>query len=219
MARLRVVAPVRAPVEDERVTRAQLLEAASAVMIEQGTPDVSLQAIAGKAGVTAPLVKYYFGSKDGLLLALAQRDTGRALEQVHELMGMDLDPRERLRLHIVAIVRTYALHPYLNGLLNLLLKDEKTASAQAIRGSFIVPLTSAQARMLRQGARAGVFRSIDTSMFYFMVVGACQYIFSTRVAVNHLLNGAPVDEKMTRAYADAVVDFVFNGILSERRAR
>lgn len=201
--------------EDERETRKHLLEAASAVMIEAGTPDVSLMAIARKAGLTAPLVKYYFGGKDGLLLALAQRDTGRALEQVDELMAMDVEPRERLRLHIVGIVRTYARYPYLNDLLNLLQRDQRSAAAQAIRRGFISPLTAAQSKILKQGVRAGVFRAVDTAMFYFIVVGACQYIFSSRVSVSHLLKGASVDEKTARAYADSVVDLVFNGLLGK----
>ena len=216
MARIRSAAKeTRAPGEDERVTRARLLEAASAVMIEQGTPDVSLLAIANKAGLTAPLVKYYFGGKDGLLLALAQRDTAHSLQELAELLAMDIEPRERLRLHVIAIVRTYARHPYLNGLLNLLQRDEKSEAAQVIRRTFIVPLAAAQAKILKQGVRAGAFRAVDPAAFYFVVVGACQYIFSTRVAVNHLLSGARVDEKVTRAYADSVVDIVFNGLLSK----
>lgn len=205
----------KAPSEDDRVMRRQLLEATTAVMIEAGRADVSLQAIAIQARVTAPLVKYYFGGKEGLLLALAKRDTGRAVRQLDELMALECDPQEKLRMHIAAIVRTYARHPYLNGLLNLLLRDDTTPAAQEIRRTFIAPLAAAQRRMLEEGERAGVFRAVDPAMFYFIVVGACQNIFSTRVALKHLLNGAPVDDKMARSYGKAVVDLVFSGLLSK----
>ena len=50
-----------------------LLDAARDLMIETGSSDVSLHALARRAGVTAPLVKYYFGGKEGLLTALVDR--------------------------------------------------------------------------------------------------------------------------------------------------
>jgi AcrR family transcriptional regulator len=54
-------------------TAAKLLVAAGDLMIERNTTDVSLSEIAQKSGVNAALVKYHFGNKDGLLLALLAR--------------------------------------------------------------------------------------------------------------------------------------------------
>ena len=55
-------------------TAERLLVAASELMIERASIDVSLSDIAQKSGVNAALVKYHFGNKDGLLLALLARD-------------------------------------------------------------------------------------------------------------------------------------------------
>ncbi|WP_256849209.1 TetR/AcrR family transcriptional regulator, partial [Pantoea sp. Ft+CA_17] len=55
-------------------TADKLLLAASELMIESNSIEVSLSEIAQRSGVNAALVKYHFGNKDGLLLALLARD-------------------------------------------------------------------------------------------------------------------------------------------------
>src|SRR5687768_15549577 len=99
---------------DDRSGREQLLDAAALAMTEAESVHIPLSAIARKAGVTAPLVTYHFGTKEGLLLALARRDTERALEQLQQLLAMDVPADEMLRIHISGIIRTYARRPYLN---------------------------------------------------------------------------------------------------------
>ena len=191
-----------------------LLSAASALMIEKGTFDVSLHQIAKRAGVTAPLVKYYFGSKDGLLIALAQRDTARSMVQLDELLAMDLDPASKLRIHITGIIRTYARFPYLNGLLDSLMRDDDSESARTMRASFVRPLIEAQRRIIQDGIAVGQFRDIDPSFAYFLIIGGCQYIFSTRVAFRELVGDREVDDIFAREYAAFAVDAILKGILA-----
>lgn len=196
---------------DERSSRDHLLDAASAAMIEEGSADVSLHAIARKAGLTAPLVTYHFGSKEGLLLALARRDTNRSLEQLQELVAMTVPPEKKLRIHISGIIRNYAKRPYLNGLLNLLLRDEGSETARTIKETFVAPLAQAQRDIIEEGIRAGRFRAIDPAMAYFVIIGACQYFFSNAITVKHILDGEP-DEAAVERYAQEVVDMVLNGL-------
>ena len=184
--------------ENETSGRDMLLSAASALMVEMGTFDVSLHQIARRAGVTAPLVKYYFGSKDGLFIALAQRDTERSLLQLSELVAMDIDPASKLRIHITGIIRTYARYPYLNGLLDSLLREDDSESARTMRAGFVRPLIEAQRQIIEEGVAAGQFRPIDPSFAYFLIIGACQYIFSTRVAFGELVGDREVDDAFAR---------------------
>ncbi len=58
------------PQAARNTTAEKLLEAASELMIGRSSIEVSLSDIAQKSGVNAALVKYHFGNKDGLLLAL-----------------------------------------------------------------------------------------------------------------------------------------------------
>ena len=54
-------------------TREALLKAAHELLSERGGGAVSVSDIAGRAGVNVAMVKYCFGSKDGLLDALLER--------------------------------------------------------------------------------------------------------------------------------------------------
>ena len=198
----------------ERSGRDMLLEAAGELMSELGTIDVSLQQIAGRAGVTAPLVKYHFGSKDGLLLALAQRDTAHSIRQLEELMAMDIDPAGKLGIHIQGIIRTYSRYPYLNRLLEHFLKDTENEidGAQSIWSSFMLPLIDAQKQIISQGIAAGQFRPVDSKYVYFLINGACQYIVSTRRSVRELVGETKVGQELAREYAAFAAETVLRGI-------
>ena len=181
-------------------------------MIAQHTADVSLHAIARHAGLTAPLVKYHFGSKEGLLLALARRDTARSIEQLRALVDMDVDPERKLRIHISGIIRTYARYPYLNGLLSILLRGASSGEARdGIRTTFVQPLMDAQRAILEQGVAAGRLRPVDAGYAYAAIVGACQFFFvndSSRAR----LEDAAERETEVRAYADALSEIIVSGL-------
>ncbi|MEE3101852.1 MAG: TetR family transcriptional regulator, partial [Pseudomonadota bacterium] len=79
--------------EGERLsTRDSLLAAASSLMRSRDTLGVSISDIAAEAGVNSALVKYYFGNKSGLLLALLERDLGLSITQLRDLVAMDMRP-------------------------------------------------------------------------------------------------------------------------------
>ena len=85
---LRMAAPVR---------REQLLDVTSDLVVEQGFSGVSIQSVARRAGISRPIVYEHFGDLPGLLEALVQRETGRALAQVSQTALGDLtegDPTE-----------------------------------------------------------------------------------------------------------------------------
>lgn len=195
---------------DQCSPRESLLDAAASVMTERGV-DVSLQAIAARAGLTAPLIGYYFGDKEGLLRALAKRDTERALGHLRSLLQTDVPADRMLRMHISAIIRNYARKPYLNPLFNRLLHHEASPSARELKENFVDPLAAAQRQILERGVAAGLFRPLDPALAYFMIMGACQYLFNNKVTVKGLLNGE-LDDAAVNRYADFVTDTLLRGL-------
>lgn len=193
-----------------------LLDAARELMTRSGTSDISLHAIARRAGVTAPLVTYHFGSKEGLLVALVEADTGRSIAQLEELLNHDLSATHKLKLHVTGIIRTYSRHPYLNELLNRLVRDSGTEASDRIKASFVEPLINAQRRIIEAGIATGEFRAIDPDHAYFLIVGACQYLFATLVPFRNMMNGALAQDSFVRAYTATAVDFILQGIAARR---
>lgn len=197
--------------ESAETARDALLTAASDLMIEMETPDVSLHQIARKAGLTAPLVKYYFGSKEGLLVALVERDTARALTQLDGLRAMQIDPVSKLRIHIQGIVRTYSRHPYLLGLLNQLLRGTHSKSSEQIKASFVTPLIEAQREIIEEGVASGDFRPLNPDKLYFIIVGACQYLFSTRIAFANVMDDIGT-AAFEQEFVNTATDVLLNGL-------
>src|ERR1700740_320442 len=91
----------------KNTTADRLLVAASELMIERNSIDVSLSDIAQKSGINAALVKYHFGNKDGLLLALLARDAANEAANLEYLLAQSITPTEKLKLHIAGIIRAY----------------------------------------------------------------------------------------------------------------
>jgi TetR/AcrR family transcriptional regulator len=206
------VSPDKIGQRSDEPSRELLLKAASDLMIEVGTYDVSLHAIARKAGVTAPLVKYYFGSKEGMLVALLERDTSRSLAQLEDLLAMPIDPVSKMRIHIEGIIRTYSRHPYMLGLLNAMLRGPANLSSTRIKESFVLPLIDAQRRIMEEGILTGEFRALDPEQVYFVIVGACQYLFASRVAFREIMDGRPDRPEFARDFASLAADVLLNGI-------
>lgn len=79
--------------------REQVLDATKAIASRDGFHAVSIEAVARKAGITRPIVYSHFGDLNGLLEALVERESARALSQLAAVLPTDLgegDPREVL---------------------------------------------------------------------------------------------------------------------------
>jgi AcrR family transcriptional regulator len=62
--------------------REQLLDATKAIVVADGFHAVSIEAVARRAGITRPIVYGHFEDLGGLLEALVERESRRALEQL-----------------------------------------------------------------------------------------------------------------------------------------
>ena len=62
--------------------REQLLDATKAIAVEDGFHAVSIEAVARRAGITRPIVYGHFEDLGGLLEALVERESIRALQQL-----------------------------------------------------------------------------------------------------------------------------------------
>ncbi|WP_448661624.1 TetR family transcriptional regulator [Sphingomonas sp. CJ20] len=199
---------------DKVSSRTLLLRAAADLMIEQGSIDISLNEIAQRSQLNSALVKYYFGSKNGLLLALTEDVLSRGLHQLNGLVQMDLPPVEKLKLHIKGIIDVYFRYPFINRLIHAMLADKE--SAYRVSETISRPLADAQRRLLQAGVESNAFRAIDPMMFYFIVMGACDQLFFGQHVLNHAFGVRQIDEALRQDYTRALLDLILNGILVDR---
>jgi AcrR family transcriptional regulator len=80
--------------------RRQMLRAAAEVMSERGYSETRIADVAARAGASSPLVIYYFGTKDRLLLDALRYCEQSLFEQVAEMLAEVPSVRERLSMLI-----------------------------------------------------------------------------------------------------------------------
>jgi AcrR family transcriptional regulator len=196
-------------------TAEKLLLAASELMIERSSIDVSLSDIAQKSGVNAALVKYHFGNKDGLLLALLARDAETEVANLEYLLSQPISPTKKLKLHIAGIIRAYRRFPYMNRLIHYLLHETSEEAASEVSKFFVAPLLDFQRRLLTEGVRAGEFREVDPVLFYTSLIGACDHLFFGRKAMSRASGVGPVTDQVCRDYIRHMEALIFAGMLKE----
>jgi AcrR family transcriptional regulator len=74
---------------DSSATRLAILDAAQAIMAEQGYPAVTSRAVAERAGLKSQLVHYYFRSMDDLYIAIYRRVVDQLAERQRTVLESD----------------------------------------------------------------------------------------------------------------------------------
>jgi len=197
-------------------TADKLLVAASELMIERASIEISLSDIAQKSGVNAALVKYHFGNKDGLLLALLARDAANEMAQLEYLLAQPITPTAKLKLHIAGIIRAYHQFPYMNRLIHYLLHESSAEAADEVSKFFVAPLLEFHRRLLTEGIRSGELRKVDPVMFYTSLIGACDHLFFARHAMSRAAGVGPVTEEVCRQYIRHMEALICRGMLTAK---
>lgn len=196
-------------------SRDALLDAASSLMREQDTTDIGIVDIAARAGVNHAMIRYFFGSKEGLLMALLDRDVERRIRQLDRLFRLDLSATERMRTHLRGIVDTYYAIPYLNRLIQLMVRESDPARVKHIAEELLQPIANAQARIIEAGVASGEFRSIDPKLFYFNTIGTADGLYSNRFTLSAVFGGIPdADPEMHARYREQTVEILMKGLIA-----
>ena len=104
---LRGVTPNRRGVR----SRELVLDAAERVMAEHGYEAATLARVVGEAGIPMSSVYHYFGSKDGILLAVMERGAGRFFADLPEWSEPAASPEAHLARVVSGAARTLGRHP------------------------------------------------------------------------------------------------------------
>jgi len=162
-------------------------------------------------------VKYYFGNKEGLLLALLKRDAERAMGALDHLLAMQVTAAHKLKIHISGIINAYFRSPYLNRLIHHLIESGGQESSRAVTSMFVEPMLAAYKAIIDQGVAEGSLRPTDPALLYFSLVGACDHIFHAAYSVRSALGETQITEEIKQRYIAHVTEVHLNGLLVSRK--
>src|SRR5262249_36562708 len=154
-----------------------LLRSADQMFSESRGLPVPLSAICARAGVDVAMVHYHFENRLGLITALFERLCATWAADLDNLLALEVDARTRLEIHMRQMIRNFRRYPYTTRVMTELVASNKTALAKRMSSNFLKPLVSFYERLLAQGAASSQFRQIDPVLFFFSVIGMCEFYF------------------------------------------
>jgi AcrR family transcriptional regulator len=151
------VAPTRT--NDPERTRANILQVAEAEFGEKGLAGARIDEIAAATKTSKRMIYYYFGSKEGLYLAVLEEAYRRVRDVEAELHLQDLEPEEALR-RLVAF--TFDHHLNHENYIRLVMSEnihrgQYLAQSQRIQ-ELNVPAIAAIRNLYERGVALGRFR-------------------------------------------------------------
>ncbi len=180
--------------------RERLLEAATALFAEKGYAVTTVQEIVQRAGVTKPVLYYYYGSKAGIFLAIlerAERLQKAMLETVVRTPGTTLD---RLLLLYRTIYRGIAEYPGLFRLVNnLLFGPPKGVPAYDYR-QFHIRMVEAVGMIYGEGVARGEVVESGHEEVAMLVLGLMDFCFHRDQALREIPDSARPERLLRLAF-------------------
>jgi len=191
-------------------TRDRIVAAATDLFAERSFDGASTRDIAGRAGVTQPLLNYHFRSKDELWHAAVDTLFDRLNEtmatRARGLRGVDEVTTAKLLLREFVVFS--ARHPQLHRIIT------QESKADGPRMDYLVdrhvrPIYERTVELFESLARAGAVPDIAPAHLYYIVTGAGPTMFVLGPECQRLTSLDPSDEAVIEAHADAVCLLLF----------
>ena len=159
----------------ETSARQRLLETAACLFAEKGYAGTSVREIVDNAGVSKPVLYYYFKSKEGLFYAIlewAAEVQRNFLDEIFEAEGSVLDRLIYFYCRVYAGIQQYkSLYVMIHGLI-----FGPTQGIPAYDfGRYQRRMLDAVKRILAEGISAGELRNVDAEDVAFLVIGLLDF--------------------------------------------
>ena len=190
-------------------TAERLLQATHELMLEHGGVEPSVAELCERAGVQVAMVSYCFGGKQQLLETLLERTIAGVMAELDRLAATDMAPEDKLRRHIRAVVRNFVRYPYAQRLSQTLTAGGPPVAQMT--DQFARPLLAFHEQLLNAGAANGAFRDLDPVLFFFSLVGLCEFLFAARGWLDDLA-GEQIDDALIDRFTEHTTELVLRGI-------
>lgn len=196
------------PVSGENdVGRERLLVATEKLLRTMPPARVTISRIAQEANADPALVRYYFGNRAALLVAVVDRVTAhprRAAQPINE-------PITALSEHIVRTVQLVHRAPFMHRLINDELNDVGTEESRARVRSMNLDLVEFYRQMIRADGGKDLVET-DPLFLYIAVLGASDFFSSAEPLIRDLLPDDTDMEKLTEGFQEFLVKLILDGV-------
>ena len=203
---------------DPEATRQALLQAGAALFSERGFDGVSIEDLAGRAGVNKALISYHFRGKRRLYVAILESAFAAMADRLKEIEAAAPDAREGLRAFLAAfeqMTRERAGFP------TLFLREVLSTGIEPVLAPHLVEIVGVSRRLGERGAREGLFRRVDPVLLHFGLVGALVFFFATEPARRkaEAAGLAPFAMPAPKAFLRYLEELTLRGLAPESRSR
>jgi TetR/AcrR family transcriptional regulator len=190
------------------VGREAVLEAARKQLQELTPARVTISSIAREAGVDPALVRYYFGDREQLLLAVVDR----ILETVPQDGGEDAGPVEALTARIRGALKFTRSAKNMHQLMIDELAANKSASVRERQAANNRAAVAKYAEIMeRDGGR--LLNQVNPLFLFIALVGIFDFFTSAEPVIRNLQPEGADMEALSEEFEAFVIDLVLNGML------
>jgi AcrR family transcriptional regulator len=143
-------------------TRERIMQAAHDRFTRQGFANTAVREICEDAGVTAPVLYYHFGDKEGLFAAVAEEalNLDGFCDLLREEIAASSDPWDKLRIYVGVYLRHFPVHT-LNPGLHLSNSTQVQPASLYQLNSGLQAIYQLSRDILQAGIAAGEFREVN----------------------------------------------------------
>jgi TetR/AcrR family transcriptional regulator len=194
------------------VGRDAIVQAAREFLKTNAPSSVNRIAIARFAGVDPALIRYYFGTTDALLTAVATEISAEMHDRIHAAVAVGASTQQKLANRIAAFLAMHAENPHLNQLIVQQILRGTGEKARHARSAMIEDSVGTLKKILDEGASRNELRPVDARLLHIALIGMCDFFFTGRPVVEKLFGTGADDRKLIDSYGEFLVSLIISGL-------
>jgi AcrR family transcriptional regulator len=195
------------------VGRDGIINATRELLKQKAPNEVTRADIARFARVDPALIRYYFGTTDALLTAVAAQINSDMHARIRAAIETGGSSEEKLHLRIRAFLAMHAENPHLNQLVVQKILGSRHREARAARAEMVKDSVRTLEAILEEGRRAGRLRATDDRFLHIALIGMCDFFFTGHAVVEELFG--PADGRLLDAYGEFLTDLIVGGLAGD----
>ena len=191
-------------------TKENILQVATEEFVDAGFSGARVDTIAEKTKTSKRMLYYYFGSKEGLYLAVLERAYAKIRSLESRLDLENLGPEEAMR----SLITSTFDHDDANPDFVQLVSIENIHRAEHLKSSDVLRRTNSGAidiiaAILARGEASGAFRrKVDPVDLHQMISAACFFRVSNRHTFGAIFNRDLMDDELKARHRQMICDMI-----------